>query len=742
MRAGGRAVYALSLLLFSALYPGAPAAAHPEPGSSAMVERRTVQTARGGEGAAVGPVRPSGRRAVVVVMAGVGWEEFSRSLDRDRLPLSAREEELAWALLNVRGPGKSPVEEAYVALGAGARTASSPCAGEAFEKGEGREPLYRAMTGWDLPSGAIFHPCVSALRKSQEGLDHSLLLGLLGESLRRGGKKAAVVGNADFVLPPAFHPDEPGLQPARYLVASAMDFRGSVPLGAVGQEVLLEDPRFPGGVRTDYEALVRETEQLLAEADLILVETGDFLRLDLWRDYLSPVAWEERRRETFGRLFFLLGRLFGLLRPEKDLLLLLSLSPGTPERKEGFYLTPLVAWGWGGGLLTSPTTQSRGIVSEADILPSLLQHLEVQPVASLYYGKPVERLALEGGAARRELDGLAARLKKIHLLRRPFIKFYVGAGVALVLGGWLLPSGWRSRVFLSYAALPLATLLLALSPWLLLPWPLFLLRPGPPSFFFLSLLTSLVLGAHALLGSPLESFTLIGHSPVSGARYYGLGNEYLGAFLGATFFALCWLAERRDPGAAGVTAPGFPRSVLALLAVPWLLTVPLAGANYGGAAAAAMGVGALLWVAAARLRPAALGALGAGVVFLLLLFSLGRETHASLLLDLVRSQGWGIFAETVARKAEMNWRLMLLTRWSWLLLAFCGIFFLLLLKQRRFVPLGLSALGLFLLNDSGVVAASLALSFPASFYLSFPAHWNSGPPTPPDGGAVLRSGLP
>jgi hypothetical protein len=79
---------------------------------------------------------------------------------------------------------------------------------------------------------------------------------------------------------------------------------------------------------------------------------------------------------------------------------------------------------------------------------------------------------------------------------------------------------------------------------------------------------------------------------------------------------------------------------------------------------------------------------------------------------------------------EMNYRLLLLTRWSWLLLAFCGAFFLLLLRQRRFVPLGLAALALFLFNDSGVVAASLALSFPASYYLSFPADWPQGSSRP------------
>lgn len=667
-------------------------------------------------------------RAVVVVMAGVGWEELSRALDRGYLPaLSAREKELAWALLNVKGPGRSPVEEAYVALGAGARAASAPCAGEAGERGEGREPLYRSWTGLGLPPGQIFHPCIAAIRRSQEGLDHSLLPGLLGESLRLGGKKVAVVGNADFVSPPL---SPRVFQPARYLVSAAMDFQGAVPLGAVGKEVVKEDFRFPGGVRTDYEALVRETERVWPQAALVLVETGDFLRLDLWRDHLSPRAWEEHQREAFFQLSSFLARLFPRLRPGKDLFLLLSLSPGAPQRKEGFYLTPLAAWGGGGGLLTSPTTRTPGLVSIADLLPTLLGHLEVRPASSLFYGKPVRTIVLDGASARRELDGWARRWGRIHSLRRPFIKFYVGAGVALVLGGWLLPPGIRSRAFLSYAALPLATLLAALSPWLLLPGLFLLLHPRPGSFFLLSLLTSLFLGMHALLGSPLESFTLIGHSPVAGARYYGLGNEYLGAFLGATLFAFSWMTEKGIPGEPDPVARGrvVPGLVAGLLGGAWLLAVPLRGVNYGGVAAAVAGGGALLG-AAFGFRPRsllALGAVGAGS-FLLLLLSLRGETHASLLFHLARSWGWGILAETVARKMEMNYRLLLLTRWSWLLLAFCVAFFLLLLRQRRFVPLGLAALALFLFNDSGVVAASLALSFPASYYLSFPADWLEPP---------------
>lgn len=58
-----------------------------------------------------------------------------------------------------------------------------------------------------------------------------------------------------------------------------MDARGLVDAGDVSNDLLIFDPLAPFGWRTDYSRLLQKLKTLREMADLIVVETGDLLRL-------------------------------------------------------------------------------------------------------------------------------------------------------------------------------------------------------------------------------------------------------------------------------------------------------------------------------------------------------------------------------------------------------------------------------------------------------------------------------
>ena len=60
----------------------------------------------------------------------------------------------------------------------------------------------------------------------------------------------------------------------------------------------------------------------------------------------------------------------------------------------------------------------------------------------------------------------------------------------------------------------------------------------------LSLLTAAVLIAEQFVGAPLSILSLIGYSPLLGARYYGMGNEAAAIAFGATLVGVALAARR------------------------------------------------------------------------------------------------------------------------------------------------------------------------------------------------------
>jgi hypothetical protein len=236
----------------------------------------------------------------------------------------------------------------------------------------------------------------------------------------------------------------------------------------------------------------------------------------------------------------------------------------------------------------------------------------------------------------------------------------------------------------------------------------------------------LVGGQEMLQWSPLS------YSPSSGARFYGIGNEYAGVILGASVIGGAALLSPRDRA-------GFcQRSVLAVaLAAAAVLTgLPPFGANLGMSLAFMAAVVVLvLYLWRNRLgAPEVVGALlvGAFLVGAALVFALvvhGTETsHIGRLASAVKEQGWHIVGQTCLRKASMNWLLVQRSAWTDAAVAALGVLLIAVLARPKRLQAALSGRSWFvpslvacivgsatalLVNDSGILAAALALLYGA-----------------------------
>lgn len=664
----------------------------------------------------------------------------------------------AVSLMNARS-ARSNSESGYLSLGAGARAEAGFEGGMAFQRGEEvdgipAEALYYLHTRRE-GVGELLHLHALFLREKNSNLDYPVKVGYLGHLLEEAGLTAAVLGNAD------------GVGFARSAVMVAMNRYGEVPLGSVGDNILESDYRSPYGKHINPGALVSFTSIFLDEAELVVIDFGDLARLDRYWPQLNRSVRESLLQETISRLDEVIDGLLPMA-GRGTLLMLATPSPPVNIPGEG-ELLPFALFSDGGaeaGLLRSATTRRSGLITNTDVAPLIYGYLTA--------GAPVSGggLVLELVPVRNPLEELidfAGRAGLVYRLRAPVVRgFITGQLVAFLLGllALSLPRPAIRHGLIIFEAIMLVPLVLLLLPALtFFPHPsaywtgamivgavtflLLILGPvkkrGANAFWaVVGLSISLALVLDTLAGAPLQQASILGYDPVAGARYYGIGNEYMGALIGSTVLACFSLSSILDGGSSGgrgkLYRAGrkkifFPVTLFYYLVIVVLLASPAFGANFGGTIAAALAFG----VSWSFLRGdltldrktvfTALIFLAAALVILYIVNvwqGFSQPSHLGQFEEMVRERGPGGFWETVLRKINMNWRLIRYSLWSRAFALLLG-----LMAVIVFYPAGLirelkkeqphlvhgAAAGLagsiaaLLANDSGIVAAAMVLLF-------------------------------
>jgi hypothetical protein len=669
---------------------------------------------------------------MVILVPGLRADDLSRPEITTLREIVARSA-VGW--MNVRtarvpGLSREPAEAAYLTLGTGSRASSGSYA--------------RQITADSLVR----------LRIANSRLDHPVNVGLLGDMLQEASLTTQVFGAPDTDT----HSDAAKLVAMnRYgLVGQDQTTRslwsGPAWLNPDEVEAPLDDPY---GLRTD----VMQEATYYGQADFTVMCFGDLQRADHYAPLCTTQAAEKHRTAALSRLSDFLYEPSVASVDSSTLFLLLAPS-AAESASDDDRLAPILMWGDGitRGLLTSGSTHSPGLVTNTDFLPTMGQYFGITPPKGLV-GRPMTVVPLPRKTLFESwLDRILGRTQASatngpapEMWAEMHDRWYAQSRKQALFGG--LPTIQFLLVLASLLpflpSFPLRSARLrSLSPCLLvamsaLPLALLVLPPVSPASLIgcSTLLTAALLAAAAfawlwpgarlqiavgLLGALVAVVALdlimeglllrqawMSYSVMEGARYYGIGNEYVGAVFGA-MMALSVVALRgeriwRWPIAAGVW-----------LALSVIIGLPQLGANAGGFLGTAVGCGvaALVWWRG-RIRGRDVLALTAAVCLLM---------AALLALDLARGgaeqshiaravTGGGSVLNIAARKAMLNGYLLFHSPWTLgLLAAAYGLWVTWCTAppagradRGMWAGLAAGATALFLLNDSGVVAAAECL---------------------------------
>ncbi|HCC32695.1 MAG TPA: hypothetical protein DEQ28_02155 [Clostridiales bacterium] len=628
----------------------------------------------------------------------------------------------------------------YATLGAGARVEfgeeTEPAVRQVGESYSGAEValVYQRRSGRPPGDSAVVIPGWPQLEAVTARTSPGARLGTLGTALRAAEMRTALVGNAD-------RPGEPG----RLAALLAVDGRGMIDGGQVDARLIEADPLAPFGAATDLPALLAATRHALAQASFVVVDIGDTLRADAYAGYCTPEQAASLRRKALRRLDAFLGGLLAAIDGERDLLILLApeAPAGRPgEPRSGMAPVILLGPGYSPGLLSSPATRWPGLVAPTDIAPTVLQFLGLKPPRQ-FIGRPLTSVPGNG-----DLAALDRRIAGNEARRRPLLHGYALAQLAVILAVsasvWLaLPAARLLQPLLLMLTLaPLGFLMLGAAPELgVAPSALLLTGttltaslllqgriPGTPALMAITLATAGTLAADQLLGYHLIRFSPLGYSPVLAFRFYGLGNEFMGVWVGACLVALSGFIDagrRRGWGRAAMAS-----AALGLGLATLLLAAPGIGANLGGAVTAAVASAWTMASVAGRFRPPIRGAavilagllvVGLALGFDTLSHSAEAQAHFGRFGQAAMDGGLGDILPMLERKLDINLRLIRHTIWSRLFLGLLAGVMVLRYRPPGVVKRILAAnpclaegLGGILLgalvalaaNDSGVVAAA------------------------------------
>lgn len=656
----------------------------------------------------------------------------------------------AVGLMNTRTAGARDTDDVCVTIGAGRSARSGPNELLGFNVDDGYRfnqrkagNLYRGLTGLDPGGHEVLLLNIAEIIAANQTVTTKVVPGALGESLREAGFKTCVLGNGDL----------PGVH-RRNGVAVAMDARGLVDYGDVGEKCQVLSAEAPGTWETDYAYIEECFERYWDKSDFVVIELSDLARLEMGETAL-PDAFYKERKKLLAMVDRFVGEVAGWIDPNRDLLVLVSPSPSRLDRENKATLTPLILYGAGfkNGIVYSATTKRDYIAANVDIAPTVLDFFR----ANVLF--PMDGISIEsrlsGDDKLEALFGLVKELSLVNQLRAPLVKGYVGAEIATLVAVLIILffvrrgryARWVEFFVFAMACVPLVFLILPVFPvgdpvvytllavflWLILSIAIF--RAAGSSvlsrFFAVALLTVLLLDVDAATGCHLIKGSVLGYDPASGARYYGIGNEFMGVLIGTTI-VLATIAYQKWRNRWVFVAA----SALFALEV-FFLANPGLGANAGGtiAAMAAFALTAVLmsgWTVRAR-TVLGIGALVLAFVALVAFLDMQRapeaQSHVGRALNMIISGGWNEAYGIISRKLAMNIKLIRYTIWSRVFLVSLVTLAVLLYRPhgivrsigeeypyvlRGLVGMVTGAFVALVFNDSGIVAAATTTIFSVS----------------------------
>lgn len=621
-----------------------------------------------------------GGRLLVVSMPGVTWADVAA---HDLPALEAFLADAAVADLAPRGVSpRSGPGDAYLTISAGTRsTTERTIDGQVLaldeqSSGSAAGDIFGRRTGL-TPDGDFVALAWPALVRANRGEPYDAELGLLADTLAEAGVDSCAIGNADGT-------DSIGASFERQIGLAVADPDGVVSCGALGPELLADDPVRPFGLRLDVDQVLSRFRDVWGDSSrsVVFVEASDLARTLRYRPMVDATRhaslWADALVEADALLAGLLPSV-----DERDTVLVVA-----PYNLPGDRDLTVVGLGGPGvdpGYLRSASTQRAGFLTLVDIAPTILERLDIDRPTEME-GRPadavgssdsldarVDRLVDLNAASRfRErllfpttmvavvlLALVAAATVVVHVsgraerwrsllrfvaltnlcvmplsyLARGFDLEGLGIGFywAFVLAGAVVAAGAASAVAHRVA------------------------RPRVGLHLVLAFV-ALVLVVDVMTGSKLSLSAAFGYSPTGNSRLYGISNYSFGQLSTAACLLAAFVAGTLPERRARVGAVGLLVATLVVLGVPkW-------GSDVGGVLAFTPAIGAFATVLFGwRIRVRNLLAAGVATAAAITAFGLldlsrpeGERAHLGRLFERVGDEGLEPLLSIMQRKLLAN----------------------------------------------------------------------------------------
>lgn len=675
--------------------------------------------------------KPAPRQVIIYMIDKLDYKDLNPEITPN---LWAMQNKAGLGLLNTLSAGERTSKNVPCTISAGKLAVGSSNADLNFQaneiiKGEKAGEIFFRNTGLLPADHNIVINSIEVIKKNNENRDLGRP-GQLGDELHALGLKTAVIGNADL---PGYY-SRPG-------ALMVMDSRGIVDNGLISKEIVEKSSPLP--LSSNYQAILQAYREF-SNYDVVLIDFGDLARLDRLQSLLSHQQLAKERIKRLQAIDTCIGNLQEQIN-NNQVIYVISPTPSRAAFERGELLTPLIIDKPGfSGVLTSHSTRREGIVSSINLKNSILHDFN-PAVRDTIYAQPAQ--------------GVYAKLKTINqravfdFVNQPWV---VTIHIAIILLFLLLALGCRLRkstevitdfLILFALAIPLGLLLIAnftiLNRWLFLAVSLginlilalfcwFVSRPLKISpLTTILFLTILVIALDLIFSLGMIANSMLSYRIMSGSRYYGLGNEYMGILIGATIAFTALLLQK-----------SFSQRKLILVAllftmVVFLIAYPLFGINVGGSITACIGLGyTYLRYRQQKINFPKIFFLILGTFVLVAVMAIidlkqpmEVQSHLGRSINLIFTGGWGEMLNIISRKVQMQLRVINYSIWGWIFLFVVLVSTYLVFrpahlikKTQQQLPVVYSALqGItmaaiiaIIVNDSGITAAAvLALYFVA-----------------------------
>lgn len=645
-------------------------------------------------------------------------------------------------LMNTNSGGAFISTNAYATIGAGTYAVSSTVGTYAggyndLYYNEEINKVYKRNTGKEMEEENIVNIDILGLKLLNERLNRPVKIGLLGTLLNENGYKTAIIGSEATNL------DDIGISASLI----SMNGEGITNFGKVDSSLLTKDFMSPFGIKTDYDALFKAYEEVKDKADFIVIQTGDTYRLNQYMS-ISEGRLQQTKADIFKEIDVFLGRIIENNNSDDMLLLLVVPFPSSVDVANGNRLTPIIVSNdsVSKGILTSATTKRDGIITNTDLAAHVLTYFGIAKPSLMTGHQMISKSVDEPLEHLRSLNEISVFNYKT---RSVVVKAYIGFIIVAMLLSFIFMVyfkrylEWIKPLLIAVLIVPTVLLLLPLfNPWNTVRFAISLIvtvmifslglfyvfKDNLNIFIAACLLSTGIILADTYLNNSLMRVSILGYDPIIGARFYGIGNEYMGFLLGTTAIGTAALIDRYRDKARLLKIVSIVIYAIVLIT----LMLPTLGTNVGGTMAAFLGLGtAVLLHLKSKITKKDLLILAC--LLLIFLFALfvydgmqpsETQSHIGQTSSLIKQNSLFVLFQIFARKLSTNYKLVKYSTWTLVLITTMvtlailfrwpvGILKKIFRKHNHlyfgFISGITGTMAAFIFNDSGVVAAAMSM---------------------------------